>query len=69
MNTIQTVLKYFWENNCMPIVKEKYPILEFTRDKDAIYVNGTRILVPAEYDRFKAGILKKDIKLDLSCPR
>ena len=28
-------------------------------DKEAIYVNGIRIFIPAEYDRFKAAIPKK----------
>lgn len=40
-------------------MKEKYPVSGFTRDKEAIYVNGIRIFVPVEYDRFKAGIPKK----------
>ena len=31
-------------------MKEKYPVSGFTRDKEAIYVNGIRIFVPAEYD-------------------
>jgi hypothetical protein len=30
-------------------MKEKYPVSGFTRDKEAIYVNGIRIFVPAEY--------------------
>lgn len=48
-------------------MKEKYPVSGFTRDKEAIYVNGIRIFVPVEYDKFKAGIPKKrDIKLFLS---
>ena len=47
-------------------MKEKYPVSGFTRDKEAIYVNGIRIFVPVEYDRFKTGIPKKDIKLFLS---
>lgn len=40
-------------------MKEKYPVSGFTRDKEAIYVNGIRIFVPVEYDRFKTGIPKK----------
>ena len=40
-------------------MKEKYPVSGFTRDKEAIYVNGIRIFVPAEYDNFKATIPKK----------
>lgn len=40
-------------------MQEKYPVSGFTRDKEAIYVNGIRIFVPAEYDRFKATIQKK----------
>ncbi|AKB82217.1 hypothetical protein MSBR3_1639 [Methanosarcina barkeri 3] len=40
-------------------MKEKYPVSGFIRDKEAIYVNGIRIFVPVEYDRFKAGIPKK----------
>ncbi|MGA9188437.1 MAG: hypothetical protein WB014_07735 [Methanosarcina sp.] len=40
-------------------MKEKYPVSGFTRDKEAIYVNGIRVFVPAEYDRFKAAIPKK----------
>jgi hypothetical protein len=31
-------------------MKEKYPVSVFTRDKEAIYVNGIRIFVPAVYD-------------------
>ncbi len=31
------------------IMKEKYPVSGFTRDKESIYVNGIRILVPAKY--------------------
>jgi len=31
-------------------MKEKYPVSGFTRDKEAIYVNGIRIFVRAEYD-------------------
>lgn len=40
-------------------MKEKYPVSGFTRDKEAIYVNGIRIFVSVEYDKFKAGIPKK----------
>ena len=40
-------------------MKEKYPVSGFIRDKETIYVNGIRIFVPAEYDRFKAAIPKK----------
>ncbi|MCC4767614.1 site-specific integrase [Methanosarcina sp. DH1] len=40
-------------------MKEKYPVSGFTRDKEAIYVNGIRIFVPVEHDKFKAGIPKK----------
>lgn len=40
-------------------MKEKYPVSGFTRDKEAIYVNGIRIFVPVEYDKFKVGIPKK----------
>ena len=40
-------------------MKEKYQVAGFTRDKEAIYVNGIRVLVPAEYDRFRAAIPKK----------
>jgi len=40
----------------MLVMKHKYPVSGFTRDKEAIYVNGIRIFVPAEYERFKAAI-------------
>jgi len=33
-------------------MKEKYPVSVIKRNKEAIYVNGIRILLPAEYDRF-----------------
>ena len=39
--------------------QEKYPVSGFTRDKEAIYVNGIRVFVPAEYDKLKAVIPKK----------
>jgi hypothetical protein len=47
-------------------MKEKYPVSGFTRDKEAIYVNGIRIFVPAEYDNFKAAIPKKRHKQAVS---
>jgi hypothetical protein len=41
------------------VMKEKYPVSGFTRDKEAIYVNGIHIFVSAEYNNFKAAIPKK----------
>ena len=43
-------------------MKEKYPVSDFTRDKEAIYGNEIRAFVPTEYDRFKAVIPKKKHK-------
>ena len=41
-------------------MKEKYPVSGFTRDKEAIYVNGIRIFTPAEYESFKAADPEKE---------
>ena len=41
-------------------MKEKYPVSGFTRDKEAIYINGIRVFVPAEYDRVKIPIRKNE---------
>jgi len=46
-------------------MKEKYPVSGFTRDKEAIYVNGIRIFLQ-NMKSLKRLFQKRDIKLFLS---
>lgn len=46
----------------MLVMKHKYPVSGYTRDKEANCVNGIRILVPAEYNGFKEASQERDIK-------